>query len=342
MRLLWNSFALTIAGALQFSLLNAAGPRLLSPEPNAIDQPTEVTIVWEAGTPTNKIQNGGFEQLFTAWTSQFPWRVSTSTNAAEGVRIAEIRPEESTRIAGEAFIIQQVVLPAQGAAAKLSWLDSTTGSGSPGPHFKVQVSALFGTPAVVYEAPVGQNTDLVWEFHEVDLTSYLGRTITVSFLLSNLSREMCSVRLDNIWLLVTPSRVSYEVYLGRQPNLGVADLIATTTDTSWSLTGLEAGSTNYWKIAQISDGHRESSPVNRFVVASTDLVPPSLALAAFANSGEMRFPTQAGVRYQVEETSELQAPWQSFNTEILGDGSEAVVPVTFDRAHQFFRVVVQP
>ena len=341
MRFFWHRFAFTIVNVLQVSLLNAAGPRLLAPEDGTFDQPRNVTLVWEAGSPTNRIRNGGFEQGFTAWSSIFPWRASTFTNAAEGLRVAEIRPEESTFIAGEAFLLQEVAMPAQGAGARLSWVDFKSGVASPLARFKVEVAPIFGTPAVVHDMTVGPNPDDSWEYHEVNLTSYVGRRITVSFVLSNPLRENCRVRLDAVRLEVTPARVSYEVYLGRQSVLGVAELIASTVGTTWPLTGLEGGSTNYWKIDQISDGLRETSPVYRFAVAR--LLPPLLTLAAHGNSGEVRFSTHPGVRYQVEAADQLDPPtWQPLAASIPGDGLEAVVPVRFDVARRFWRVVVSP
>jgi hypothetical protein len=68
-------------------------------------------------------------------------------------------------------------------------------------------------------------------------------------------------------------------------------------------------------------------------------MPPSLQFTVAGGSGGRRFQMRAGVRHQVECSMELQTIiWQPSSAEILGDGSDAVVPVSLDGTTRLFRV----
>ena len=72
---------------------------------------------------------------------------------------------------------------------------------------------------------------------------------------------------------------------------------------------------------------------NYFVVVTNDLgttnvqlplhvvVPPTCSIAQTASNGlQMSLPTQMGLRYTVEEATDLSGPWQSFGSTYVGDG----------------------
>jgi hypothetical protein len=331
------------AGVLGCGLGWAAGPVLLEPANGALSQPSDVVLTWQAATPASLLTNGGFESGSASWNLGFGWMVTGAAGAYEGSRYIEMPIQYSNRLpGGESWFLQQTKLPARGAAATLTWMDHTTADPSHRARLHVEVSTTTSLQ-IVHDAFLGDNTGLPWGPQQADLTAFLGRTITVAFVFTNRTPDRCYAAIDAIRLEVTPADLSYEVYVGKRATLGAADLVGTAFDTSYWLGGLVPGSTNYWKVTQIADGIRSTSPVFSFVVADSHVEPPVLRLEPVDGGARLRFATQPGVTYVVEDSETLDAAsWQPTGDVVYGDGSEAAVEVAFFGTARFLRVQALP
>jgi len=329
--------------ALWHQSAGAATPVLLEPANGTRIQATEVALNWQAAAPPNLITNGSFESGTAYWNAGPYWTVVTSTNAFEGSRYLELPAQFSNRLpGGESFFLQEVRLPATGGAATLTWVDRTSGGPLQTGHLKVEISTATSFE-VVHDVLLGENTDYPWGPQQVDLTAYLGRSIYVAFVFTNRTADRCYAALDDVRLQVTPAETAYEVYVGPRAALGPADLVGTTTDSTYWLTGLAPGSTNFWRITQISDGKRATSPVFSFVAEGFRIEAPILRFERSGDGGELRFGTQSGVNYVVEASDSLASEsWQATGEAITGDGLEAVVSVPLSGAGRFFRVCASP
>ncbi len=266
--------------------VQAAAPALVSPGDTATNQPAQLTLAWQAGPLTNCVADGGFEAGGQQWSMLSLWHVAVDSGTAYvGSHYVEIpMPGHNLNGHSEAIMFQTVKLPKTGSGARLQWWDYTSSSEVPGdqPHFKVDVNVV-GTQAieVVYDTPCGEANIAPWNRHELDFSRYLGKTIYLTFSVTNeiFRTAYFLARVDEVRLEILPGSVEYEVYLGSTADLGPADLLGKTADISWGLSGLAAASTNYWKVIQITDGVRESSPVFQFVVGGSVPVeaPPLLA-----------------------------------------------------------------
>jgi hypothetical protein len=141
---------------------------------------------------------------------------------------------------------------------------------------------------------------------------------------------------------VLPLDVSYEIYLGSTVTLGAGQLLGKTTDTSWDVSALAPASTNYWKVIQITDGVRVSSPVFQFVVGgSVPVEAPPLLAGLSGGQLHLHALTQTGGFYQFEQTDAPDSgAWQPIGDEITGDGAETAVDVLLDGDVKFFRLRV--
>lgn len=336
---------LSLLVLLAFTVLGGA-PTLTFPPNLAYDQPTDLVLNWEPGSLTNYVANGGFESGSAAWGVLIPWRVTADAPSAfEGTRFAEIpiRNNNLPRFS-EAVLLQEIKLPGTGSGARLVWWDNTTGLGDPErrPHFKVDLQVVGSrTAEVIYDAICGLENVAPWNQHEVDVSAYLGQSFKLTFSVTNQigSAQSCAARVDGVRLEVLPASVEYEVYLGSTASLGSAQLLGTAFEPSWSLTGLSPGSTNYWKIVQVTDGVRTVSPVFRFTVGGSAPEAPSLMAEQTGEGLQLRALTQPGGFYQFEQADTPDsAVWEPLGDEIGGDGSVASVEVPFDSEVRFFRL----
>jgi hypothetical protein len=286
------------------------------------------------------VKNGSFESGPNSWTVTGAWRVVVVPDAADGQRIIGVSSMDS-RLFPSCAVMQQIALPAAGVSAKLSWKESTSGVTST-PRFSVEISGPTVPLQVVHDVSVRNPDGVAWGFHEVDLTPFLGKTITVAFWLENPTRTFCEAYVDDVRVVVEPEEVHYEVFVGRQTPLGAANLQGSTADLNWSLSGLEPGTTNYWTVHQLSDGRREAGVTYGFVVEGAFLTPPQVGLSTRVGGFELRFPTLEGVRYQTE-TAPFSFPpeWAGTGPEIVGNGLEAVVPLTAVVEGRMLRVKAQ-
>lgn len=346
-------FARRLPSFILFYILEVAAlaglPTLTMPENKATDQPADLTLSWEAGALTNYISDGGFEKGGQNWSLQTFWKVTTdAANAYEGTRFAEL-PFRVNNVGprGEVILFQRVTLPKKGSDARLQWVDyhSTTGEPDTRAHFKVDVFVTTsGADEVVHDVICGEGSIAPWNPHEVDLSQYLGKSIILTYSITNQFSQprSCVARVDDVRLEVTPESVEYEVYLGSTANLGAAQLLGKTTDASWNLSGLAAASTNYWKVIQITDGTRVSSPVFQFVVGgSVPVDAPPLLVELGGGQLHLHATTQVGGFYQLEQADDPESgSWQPIGDEITGDGAETSVDVPLDAEARFFRLRV--
>ncbi len=342
---------LILYGALVRAAL-AGAPTLTFPENDSRDQPGDLTLSWEAGALMNYVKNGSFEQNFTGWSVSAPWKVALYNDAPEivdGRAFATIYPSDRNQVNG-ASLTTKVTLPKKGTSAILTWSDFTSGTlidGQLNSNVRWQVIASNGATVVPLQDRIGGDNDLGWQRQQADVTSLLGKQFTLAFYFSNnfnIGRGHFdgNVTLDDVRLEVTPESVSYEIYLGSTSNLGAGQLLGKTTEGYWDLSGLAAGSTNYWKVIQITDGVRESSPVHQFVVGgSVPVEAPPLRVELSGGQLHLHATTQAGGFYQFEQAGAPDADaWQPIGDEITGDGAETSVDVALAAEAQFFRIRV--
>lgn len=207
-----------------------------------------------------------------------------------------------------------------------------------------QVTTTLDGSAPVYDRTAGDNDGPGWQLHEVDISGSLGRLISLEFRLYNRSgrRATAEAILDDVRIEIIPKSVKYDVYLGSTPDLAHAKRLGRTTETSWDLSGLAPGSTNYWEVIQFTDGVGAVSPVFQFVVGgSVPVEAPPLLAELGVGQLHLHATTQAGGFYQFEQTDDPEAgAWQPVGDEITGDGGEASVDVPLEVEAQFFRLRV--
>ncbi len=327
----------------------AGPPTLIVPENNASDQPADVILTWEAGALTNYVQNGSFEQFSAGWDASSGWAVSSSSvdePAAAGSRFVTVTADG--RSGGETYLVQTVKLPRLIGSARLSWSDSTYGTtiGPGGPldsTMRWQVYTSDDGSAPVYDRVAGENDGAGWQPHDVDVSSLKGKSFTLAFVMEvGIPSSRGGAILDDVRIEIIPQKVEYEIYLGPKANLGAAQLLGMTADSSWNLSNLASGSTNYWKINQITDGVRVSSPVFQFVVGgSVPVEAPPLLAELSGGQLHLHALTQPGGFYLFEQADAPDSnAWQPIGDEIVGDGAEAAADVPLDVAARFFRIRV--
>ena len=208
-------------------------------------------------------------------------------------------------------------------------------------HWQVWASLSTGPDLLLHDRFVGEN-GAGWQQREADLTPLLGKAFSLVFSVTNGIRYFGVVTLDDVLLEVTPGFVEYEVYLGSSTNFGSLQLVGKSADTTWNLSGLPGGSTNYWKIVQNTDGLRATSSVFSFVVGGS-LPPnaPTLFVEMIGDQLHLHALTQPGAGYIFEQTETVDGQnWQPLGDELTGDGAEANVYVTADTDVHFFRLRV--
>jgi hypothetical protein len=73
------------------------------------------------------------------------------------------------------------------------------------------------------------------------------------------------------------------------------------------------------------------------------VVGPRIVLTPDPNSMMLNFPTVAGQRYFVEETTALGGAWQPWPNSVFGDGTAVMLQITnqFEPGARFFRIRVE-
>ncbi|HTH47480.1 MAG TPA: hypothetical protein VMB21_08220, partial [Candidatus Limnocylindria bacterium] len=165
----FSTFLLLCVAALAAS---AGPPTLTSPVNNAGDQPSDLTFTWEAGSLTNYVVNGSFEQASGGWATAGSWRQKPAT---------ESQPADAgTFFAGSVVdgrnsdtgIFQPIRLPRIGNGARLSWSDHTSGTltsegGELDSRIRWQVTTTLDGSTPVYDRTAGDNDGPGWQRHEV-------------------------------------------------------------------------------------------------------------------------------------------------------------------------------
>jgi hypothetical protein len=153
-----------------------------------LTQTTTVSLtVSAAGTPTNLIQNGGFETGgFTGWTTgsggaQGPVAPKVTTaNANSGSYSALLGQTDAPEVNGNSHIYQEIIIPITANQVTLSFFywPATNDTGQLA-YQLVQIQSNLGVPlATVLQVASNDNS---WKRVTYDLTSFKGQSIRVYF-----------------------------------------------------------------------------------------------------------------------------------------------------------------
>jgi hypothetical protein len=347
---------LWILGIARLQSSFALGPSLLEPLDGSSGHGEEVQLSWTKGAFTNLIVNGSFESGTQGWAGSVGsgdgrLRAVLDSNAAHG-RFSGQLPLRNSPGRVELFVFQRISIPDNQTTPVLTWRDRTVGGGSFSGTYRVTATALTDpTPQsqILHETTVGLNAiEGPWNALEADLSAFRGRPTIIEFALTNVTREPMTLYLDDVQLDLVPSTTVYNVIAGPTPNLTLAHRIASgVSDTAYTLSGLRAGTTNYWRVEQLGPGVRAvSSPVFRFVTAPGAMPPTAPRLTApLLGAGMFRFEftTEAGRSYRVQRSASLDAiQWEQVGDMITGDGGTSTVSTTpTDGTGAYFRVLAE-
>jgi len=109
--------------------------------------------------------------------------------------------------------------------------------------------------------------------------------------------------------------VGYTIHYGNN-GTNYSNQVDTGTNTSWNVTGLQEGQTNYFVVAAFDGNHNESPPSNQAVYYVPGVVQLSL-LTAPQRTMAVNFPVAPGYAYTLQASTDLknwQTIWQTTAT----------------------------
>ncbi|MBM3846997.1 MAG: hypothetical protein FJ405_12020, partial [Verrucomicrobia bacterium] len=170
---------------------------------------------------------------------------------------------------GKHSLWQDVFIPADAESASLSWAHFIHNHGpeyfNPSQRFAVEIRSPQGDLiATAFSTKPGDNLAIEWTTNRFDLTSLRGRTVRVLFAEEDVL-GFINVGIDLVSLDVHSSgRTFFDVYLGKSPDLGPSDLIATTESAEALVTGLSPESDYYWKVSARKEMAALQGPLWKF------------------------------------------------------------------------------
>jgi hypothetical protein len=239
------------------------------------------------------IVNGGFETGdFIGWTRQNVRSISGQTYVLDTFinngtydpftpdgpmpvlagRYSAIMDEQGP---GLEAIFQDVSIPAAAASVRLQWADQIRNhhtefvNATPGQGQQFRVELLTTNNAslrILYNTEPGDSPTNMWTKRSADLTAYRGQWVRIAFYTDE-NFFFFNTHLDNISVLVDYTGVTtYDVYFGTN-SVPSASFLGSTTNTSWDLPPLRAGTTYYWQVATRQGTEQVKGPVWRFATA---------------------------------------------------------------------------
>lgn len=260
-------------------------PRLYAPTPadGASNQPPKLQLRWQPGFGEILV-NGDFEAGNLSG-----WR--TASESAQGFILNDgnVNPDGPDTPApayegdfsallaqdgpGTHVLWQDISIPEDAKSAQLSWFDFIHNHGTeyfdPSQQYRVEIQDRDGKLLEeAFTTRPGDPLSTPWTRHEFDLTAYRGQTIRLMFAEQD-ALGFINVGIDNVSVMLgTTGTTEFEIFLGRQPDLGPQDRVARVATNSWLAVDLPPLTELYWQVASVRGAARTVSPVWRFMTRS--------------------------------------------------------------------------
>ncbi|MDB6123972.1 MAG: hypothetical protein JWQ71_2965 [Pedosphaera sp.] len=240
-------------------------PINLLPPHLSTNNPMPVRLSWSPGLGegVEYIANGGFESGNLAGWSFSPGSNGNFLNdgtvdpASPDAATLPFAGNFSALVAAQStpdfsVMYQDLILPTNATTLTLSWVDRIRNfntSFDTNQQFRVEVRNTNNlTLAVVFSTRPDDPLLADWTQRNFDLSNYRGQTIRLAFIV-DASLDFLDVHLDEISLrAANPPVTTYDVYFGTNAIPGPGDLIGSTTNTSWLLSGVTSLTTYHWQV----------------------------------------------------------------------------------------------
>jgi Fungalysin metallopeptidase (M36)/Calx-beta domain len=279
-----------------------------SPPDLSTNNAVSVQLSWSPGVGegVEQLANGGFESgSFTNWT------VADGTNSGFILDDGTVNPPSGDTpippFAGNfcaladhpppavSVLSRNVSLPAGMATITLSWVDcirNFASSFATNQQFRVELRDTNDvTLAVLYMSQPDDPLLGSWTQRSADLTGWAGRTVRLAFAV-DAGLDFLDVHLDNVSVRAAnlPPE-TYSVYFGTNSAPGPAQLLGSTTNTSWPLPVLSPLVAYYWQVVA-SRGNQTAGPVWEFSTLPTLSVSNLTVIAGYIGSTNALFDLQ--------------------------------------------------
>jgi uncharacterized repeat protein (TIGR01451 family) len=270
-----------------FVIDDESPPPPSNPRPGhlAVNVPANTNLMWNNGTSSELVINGGFETgTLTNWVlvpgalghfainngSFDPPSPDGPLPPYAGSFSALAYPTGP----GIFYMYQDIPIPSGTSFATLSWAHRVRNfysSFSSSQQFQVQLCDTNNNVlAVAFTTNPGDPLLDEWVQKSYDLTPFAGQKLRVRFWV-NPGMYFLDVHLDNVSVQVgsTASGITNDVYFGTNPTPGPAEFKGSTTNSSWTLPLLSPLTTYYWQIVAHKGG-TATGPVWQFTTKGVD------------------------------------------------------------------------
>jgi uncharacterized repeat protein (TIGR01451 family) len=260
-----------------------------SPRPAhlATDVPAYTNLSWGSGGPMELVVNGGFELgNFAGWIradtggGTFVINNGTFDPASLDGPLPPFAGSYSVLTdqtgPGQHVLYQDVAIPPGGGAVTLRWADRIRNhAGTFDPvqqYYRAEVRTTANTVlAVAYATQPGDPALNNWAQRTFDLTAYRGQTVRIAFIEED-NLGFFNLHIDNVSVEAAGGSsgiITNDVYFGTNPVPGPAELLGSTTNTTWDLPLLAPLTTYYWQIVARRVG-TTPGPVWQFTTRGVD------------------------------------------------------------------------
>ena len=270
-----------------FIIDDESPPPPSNPQPGnlAVNVSANTNLMWDNGTSSELVLNGGFETgTLTNWAQvpspygQFVINDGTFDPPSPDGPLPPYAGSFSALAEqtgpGVHYMYQDISIPSGTALATLSWAHRVRNfysSFNTGQQFQVQLcDTNDNVLAVAFTTNPGDPLLGDWVQKSYDLTPFAGQKLRVRFWV-NPGMYYLDVHVDNVSVQVATiaSGITNDVYFGTNPTPGPGEFQGSTTSSSWTLPLLAPLTTYYWQII-VHKGGTAAGPVWQFTTAGVD------------------------------------------------------------------------
>ncbi len=170
---------------------------------------------------------------------------------------------------GTHVLFQDVLVPADARAVRLSWVDKIHNYATAfvpfTQEFRVEVRNLSNNVLrTVFLTQPGDNLVNDWTGRSFDISEFRGQSVRIAFVEQDLNSYF-NVHLDNISLFAESSGITtFDVWFGTNAVFEPSDFLGSTSNIFWSLPPLTLQTTYYWQVIEHRGLASTAGPIWRF------------------------------------------------------------------------------